>query len=66
MTLFLSEEVNVCQDVADGGGYHHEMPYHVGELELLTGVEEQAHCVDGGTCEEEPEAGSRCSLVERL
>ena len=50
--------------MADAGGNHHEMPYHMRELELLSGIEEQSGDIGACACNKEPEAGCGSSCME--
>ncbi len=62
----LSQEVNESQYVAYRREYDHDVPYHVGELELLTGVEEQAYYICCGSGDDEPEGSRRSGKVQGL
>ena len=62
----LSQKVNESQYVAYGREYDHDVPYHVGELELLTGVEEQAYYICCGSGDDEPEGSRRSGKVQGL
>ena len=64
--ITLSEEINQRQNVTNGCGKHKQVPYHVGELELLTGVEEQTQDIYAQAGEKEPEACGSCGIIEWL